>query len=119
MLKSVNSIYNLKSTICNLTSLPQSAISRSLSFLHSAIQLFERLSNLHFPPFVRSHFQLASELGTRQPQRLERAHFFRIAYGLRVDLSALAFELLHSFLNSRIGIDESLAGITHNPHIIR
>jgi len=94
-------------------------MSRALSVLHPPIQLLERLSNLHLPLFVRGHFQLTCELGPREPQRLERARFFRIANRLRVGLSTLAFELLHSFLNSCIGIDESLAGITHNPHIIR
>src|SRR5439155_26016137 len=53
-----------------------------------------------------------------EPDRFERAHFFRIPDRLAAALPALAFELLHSFLDLRIGIYESLAGITHNLTII-
>ena len=71
------------------------------------------------PPLVRGRRELTLELGSREPQRLERAERFGIAHVAHLRLGALALELFHAFLNSRIRVDESFASVTHMFHIIR
>ena len=65
------------------------------------------------PPLVRGGRELTFELGAREAQRLELPEGFRIAHVAHLRLGALALELFHPFLNSRIRVDESFAGVAH------
>jgi hypothetical protein len=57
--------------------------------------------------------ELTLELGAREPQRLELPEGLRSAHVAHLRLDALALELFHPLLNSRIRVDESFAGIAH------
>jgi hypothetical protein len=85
-----------------------------LGFLHAAIHFLNRLPQLRPAPLVRGRLELPLELRPRKPQRFERAHLLRVANGLAgLRLPALALQFLHPLLDSRIGINQSLARISH------
>src|SRR5689334_6288850 len=84
---------------------------------HAAIELFERLLDLRASSRVRGRRELPFELGAGEPQRLEGAYLLGVADVAPPCLRALAFELFHPFLNSRVRVDQAFAGITHShPH---
>src|SRR5581483_7006341 len=84
-----------------------------------AIDFRDRLLQLRAAAFVGRRRELRVELLARELQRFVRTNFFRIANDFGVLLRPFALELLHPFLDTGVLIDESFAGVTHNPHIIR
>jgi hypothetical protein len=72
---------------------------------HAAIDLGHGLSDLIAPALVRGGRELAFEFGPREPQRLELPESFRVAHVTDLSLRALAFQLFHPFLYSRIRVD--------------
>lgn len=65
---------------------------------------------------MRRRGKLSLELGAREPERFELANEFGISDGAAVFPSTLALKLLYALLNPRIGINQSLSGITHITH---
>lgn len=65
---------------------------------------------------MRRRGKLSLELGASEPERFELANELGISNGATVFSSTLALELLYALLNPRIGINQSLSGITHNTH---
>src|SRR5689334_1772123 len=85
-----------------------------LGLLHTAVDFFDRLHDLRAPAFVGGGGELAIELGARQPQRLQRVLFLRVANDFAAVLACpLALQLFHALLNSRFRIDKAFARITH------
>lgn len=80
---------------------------------HPAIDFCDRLRELKAPALVRGGLQLTCELGARQTKRLEQPHLLGVARLAAAPRGALAFELLHPLLNSRIRVNQTLAGVTH------
>src|SRR5581483_9603545 len=78
-----------------------------LSFRHPAIHFLNRLLNLGAAPLDGSGFELPLQLGPRQTQRLERLRRLGIFHGFPPLPPAVAFELLHSFLDARIRINQA------------
>src|SRR5262249_15840268 len=78
-----------------------------------SIELGHRLPDRIAPTLVRRRRELAFELCARKPQRFERPHSLRVAHLAQLRPRAIALELLHPFLDPRILINKSFAGITH------
>ena len=74
-----------------------------------------RQLQLHVAQGLRGSF----ELGPGETQRLESLHLFGIAHRPAARLGPLALELFHPFLDSRISIDQTFAGITHLVPFVR
>jgi len=81
---------------------------------HPARELRDGLHDLRATPFVAGRSELSLQLGACEPQRLERPRAFRIAHDPDVLLRALVFEILAALLNPRLGVNQSLARITHS-----
>ena len=86
---------------------------------HAPIDFGHRLANLRAAPLVPGGRELTLEFRACEPQRLELPEGFRVAHVAHLCLGALALELFHPFLNSRIRVDESFASVAHIFHIIR
>src|SRR5437762_1304427 len=62
---------------------------------------------------MRRGDELTLQFGSSQPQRLERPYALGVARRFRLRLFPFALELFHALLNTRIRIDQALAGIAH------
>src|SRR5215475_738913 len=95
---------------CGATS---SSVAERVRLGNPSIEFGHRLPDRIAPTLVCGRLELTREFRPRKPQRFERPHPFRIAYVAQLCLRALALQFLHAFLDPRILIDKSFAGITH------
>jgi len=81
--------------------------------LHAPIEIGHGLLQLRAPAIMGRRVELTLEFSPRQTKRLELAERIGIAHDFRAPLGTLACKFFHALLNPRIGIDQSLSGITH------
>jgi serine/threonine protein kinase len=80
----------------------------------SAVELRDGLSELLLAHWMGCGFKLTMQLGARQPQRLDLARALRVPVQHTLTrLPACLLEFVHALLNARIGVDQSLSGVTH------